>query len=41
MMKLGEEPVRAAVKDAADRLAREGSSYVLHDWWRVMVVAPT
>lgn len=38
MKQIGEEPVRAAVKEAADRLAREGSAYVLHDWWRVVVV---
>lgn len=38
VMKLvGEEPVRDAVKAAADQLAREGDAYVLHDWWRVVV----
>jgi SAM-dependent methyltransferase len=35
--RIGEEPVRAAVKESADRLAREGSAYVLHDWWRIVV----
>jgi SAM-dependent methyltransferase len=35
---LGEEPVRATVKDAADRLARDGRAYTLRDWWRVAVV---
>jgi SAM-dependent methyltransferase len=36
--KLGEAPVRTAVKDTADRLVREGNAYVLRDWWRVVVV---
>ncbi len=40
MKQVGEAPVRAAVKDAADRLARAGSAYVLHDWWRVVVAEP-
>jgi len=35
---LGEAPVRAAVHDAADRLARDGRAYTLRDWWRVVVV---
>jgi SAM-dependent methyltransferase len=41
MKLIGEERVRGAVKEAADRLAREGSAYVLHDWWRVVVAEPT
>lgn len=40
MKRVGEEPVRAAVKEAADRLAREGNAYVMRDWWRVVVVEP-
>jgi hypothetical protein len=38
MKQVGEERVRAAVQEAADRLAREGGAYVLRDWWRVVVV---
>jgi ubiquinone/menaquinone biosynthesis C-methylase UbiE len=35
--RVGEDPVRAAVKQSADKLVREGSAYVLHDWWRIVV----
>jgi SAM-dependent methyltransferase len=38
MKQAGEARVRAAVKEAADGLAREGGAYVLRDWWRVVVV---
>jgi len=38
MKKVGEDRVRAAVKERADDLVREGNTYVLRDWWRVVVV---
>jgi SAM-dependent methyltransferase len=37
MKQVGEARVRAAVHEAAERLAREGGAYVLRDWWRVVI----
>jgi SAM-dependent methyltransferase len=38
MKQLGEEAVKATVRERADQLAREGQGYVLRDWWRVVTV---